>query len=724
MKTTVMRSSPDLKAFVPEHIVNMVIAAILFVLFTIGIPLFFFAVLFLSRKRHDDPRIFMMFGFLYRGYKKEFWWFESVVTARKIAILFIGFVLPRYPLMQSILMSQVIVVAIAVHCFFWPYGSGAGILNWVELACLVVICMYQQAGIMNSSALVDGDTDLASANTIAQVFGIITVVSNVLLVGLFVGVIVHTGIVKFLARSPPPWRRRRLAVATPSEAEQSDDAPLWVHPKFKIATASAPLELEEGKPDVRPEDIVVWIDSMTHEVLAGTAVRVMIEGDVEVWVDMPRSDRVVTAASAHKKSDRSSSRSPHQLAGTWTDDSGDSGVGAIVAGEEDRCSASCRSYCAPPPSDDDAAEPSASATRRRARVLEAPPIALVALSSAQERSEVFWLWRDAAGASVSHDTPERLCAFGEVDDPQSCFWLDTRTRKLYSTGTSKAACELPSCGQRETRSRSGGAAGRSARTQEQRANQRLFIDKGRQSSMGASGAAASNSNPWGDAAFGGIKSRGGGAASLQIPGGTVEMTVRQANPMGLAGGVEGGGAAPRLPRGQGQGPGTAAEVPPPPPPPPPVAPMFDPFVVDEMEDEAEVLDVEVGDDLSWTAGPELPRTASLARVVVRADAVVSPAAVVPFVEEGEEEEAGEEYFDAESRLYLFNDYEGTVHGKFDEHTLREWYHTGDLHPETPIAVALAGTGEDELVVEGEWSTLEALMGGGRRRKNIRATSHC
>ena len=143
-----------------------------------------------------------------------------------------------------------------------------------------------------------------------------------------------------------------------------------------------------------------------------------------------------------------------------------------------------------------------------------------------------------------------------------------------------------------------------------------------------------------------------------------------------------------------------------------------------MEDEAEVLDVEVGDDSSWTAGPELPRTSSLARAVVRADAVVSPAAVVPFVEEGEEEEAGEEYFDAESRLYLFNDYEGTVHGKFDEHTLREWYHTGDLHPETPIAVALAGTGEDELVAEGEWSTLEALMGGGRRRKNIRAASQC
>lgn len=55
----------------------------------LGIPLFAFMLLFKERKRLDTLLARQKFGFLFRGYKQRFYYWEIVIMYRKIFLIFI-----------------------------------------------------------------------------------------------------------------------------------------------------------------------------------------------------------------------------------------------------------------------------------------------------------------------------------------------------------------------------------------------------------------------------------------------------------------------------------------------------------------------------------------------------------------------------------------------------------------------------------------------------------
>jgi hypothetical protein len=58
----------------------------LILLYPVGIPTFFFALLKIHQKDLNQPRIRAQLGFLYAGYRLEIWWWEIVDCAHKLAL--------------------------------------------------------------------------------------------------------------------------------------------------------------------------------------------------------------------------------------------------------------------------------------------------------------------------------------------------------------------------------------------------------------------------------------------------------------------------------------------------------------------------------------------------------------------------------------------------------------------------------------------------------------
>lgn len=55
-------------------------------LYPVGIPVFFFALLKLNQKDLKEPRIKAQLGFLYAGYRIEIWWWELADCVHKLAL--------------------------------------------------------------------------------------------------------------------------------------------------------------------------------------------------------------------------------------------------------------------------------------------------------------------------------------------------------------------------------------------------------------------------------------------------------------------------------------------------------------------------------------------------------------------------------------------------------------------------------------------------------------
>jgi hypothetical protein len=68
----------------------------------IGIPLFAYFLLTADRKKLDTLEVKEKFGFLYRGYKKEFYYWEVVIMYRKIMMVVIAVVLQTYGVITQV----------------------------------------------------------------------------------------------------------------------------------------------------------------------------------------------------------------------------------------------------------------------------------------------------------------------------------------------------------------------------------------------------------------------------------------------------------------------------------------------------------------------------------------------------------------------------------------------------------------------------------------------
>ena len=112
----------DAIAYSAQHITTMAFAGVCLALFTVGTPATALSVLvyFFRRDRLADNEIFTMFGFLYAGYKEEFFWWEAVVLFRKVAATVIALV-PIGIELQALCAAGLLLVLIMLQLILRPF---------------------------------------------------------------------------------------------------------------------------------------------------------------------------------------------------------------------------------------------------------------------------------------------------------------------------------------------------------------------------------------------------------------------------------------------------------------------------------------------------------------------------------------------------------------------------------------------------------------------------
>ena len=109
-------------------------------LYVIGLPL---AALLRVRSMHQtevmDPEEEKIYGMFYTAFRKETWWWESTVAARKIVIALIGVFGTEMGDMQVHLSLMLVVFILLVTSQIRPFGGlKHGILHVLEMASLMV----------------------------------------------------------------------------------------------------------------------------------------------------------------------------------------------------------------------------------------------------------------------------------------------------------------------------------------------------------------------------------------------------------------------------------------------------------------------------------------------------------------------------------------------------------------------------------------------------------
>jgi len=93
--------------------------------------------LFKERKRLDSVQARQMFGFLFRGYKQLFYYWEVVIIYRKVALIFIQVFLVQYGNnTQAVEVFLLLIFLILVSMNKKPFQTEA--LNNLETVSLVV----------------------------------------------------------------------------------------------------------------------------------------------------------------------------------------------------------------------------------------------------------------------------------------------------------------------------------------------------------------------------------------------------------------------------------------------------------------------------------------------------------------------------------------------------------------------------------------------------------
>jgi len=119
---TFLSADLDAPAYSPTHITAMFFAGGCIGIFTLGTPLSALIVLvhFHRTDRLADTEIFTMFGFLYAGYKEEYFWWEAVVLFRKVAATVIALVpigIELQALCAAGLLFALVVLQLILHPF-------------------------------------------------------------------------------------------------------------------------------------------------------------------------------------------------------------------------------------------------------------------------------------------------------------------------------------------------------------------------------------------------------------------------------------------------------------------------------------------------------------------------------------------------------------------------------------------------------------------------------
>ena len=94
------------------------------VIWGLGIPFFAFILLTREKERLNTLAVREKLGFLYRGYKKQFYYWESIIMYRKIALIFISVFIQTYGVIsQAMVVFMLLIVFLIVNSKKKPFVS-------------------------------------------------------------------------------------------------------------------------------------------------------------------------------------------------------------------------------------------------------------------------------------------------------------------------------------------------------------------------------------------------------------------------------------------------------------------------------------------------------------------------------------------------------------------------------------------------------------------------
>jgi hypothetical protein len=164
----------------------------LLLLYVIGLPVTVAVLLWQRRGRLDDASVRRSLGFFYTGYRREYYWYELFVMARKAAFAMILVALSPFGLLWQIgVGSLVVMAALAVSAWLKPFTSrvfnildtGSMLLSLMTLTGGAVLLQYDQA--WEGS---DGAGGTGAGGEVAQqaVTVVLTVFNFVFIIGMVV----------------------------------------------------------------------------------------------------------------------------------------------------------------------------------------------------------------------------------------------------------------------------------------------------------------------------------------------------------------------------------------------------------------------------------------------------------------------------------------------------------------------------------------------------------
>eukprot|EP00736_Rhodelphis_marinus_P003681 Rmarinus@m.22979 len=91
-------------------------------IYTVGIPLYGFLVLYWNRHRLDSNRILARYGFLYNGFEPKFYWWEIWIMVRKTGVVFITVFMTGFGItVQGLVLIGLLILSILLHVYAQPY---------------------------------------------------------------------------------------------------------------------------------------------------------------------------------------------------------------------------------------------------------------------------------------------------------------------------------------------------------------------------------------------------------------------------------------------------------------------------------------------------------------------------------------------------------------------------------------------------------------------------
>eukprot|EP00916_Digyalum_oweni_P003415 GHVL01006168.1.p1 GENE.GHVL01006168.1~~GHVL01006168.1.p1 ORF type:complete len:506 (+),score=123.97 GHVL01006168.1:1-1518(+) len=128
-----LRMNIDILCYNNEHIIYIIISIIGIFIWTVSVVIFTEYLLYHRIDKLQTDTVQRHFGFLYNGYRPEYWWYESIIFLRKFLVQIIVFAIPSNPQAQLALHSIIAVSLLYLNIYLNPYDPrDRGILNILE----------------------------------------------------------------------------------------------------------------------------------------------------------------------------------------------------------------------------------------------------------------------------------------------------------------------------------------------------------------------------------------------------------------------------------------------------------------------------------------------------------------------------------------------------------------------------------------------------------------